>query len=513
MASAQIPTRWQMVTSRHVLALDQGTTSSRALVVDQTGAIVASVAHEFPQIYPKPGWVEHDPEAIWSSQLACAREAIARAGTGVEAIAAIGIANQRETVLLWDRRTGAPLMNAIVWQCRRTAERCEALRAAGHEPLFRDRSGLLLDPYFSGTKIAWMLENLPGARQRAEAGELAFGTVDSWLLYRLSGGRTHVTDRTNASRTLLYDLRNDRWDAELCAVLNVPLAILPQILPSAAPFGETDPELFGRPIPIRGVAGDQQAALFGQGCIAAGATKNTYGTGCFTLRHTGSAAPPAPPGLLTTAAASADGKPAFALEGSIFIAGAAVQWLRDGLGLIGSAAEIEALAASVPTTDGVYFVPAFVGLGAPQWDPHARGIIAGITRGTTRAHIARATLEAIAFQTCDVLQLFETAGVSSDAELRVDGGAAENDLLMQIQADLLGRPVVRPTVRETTALGAAFLAGIGAGLWQDASETASLWRLERRFEPRIDVAERSARFAAWRRAVERAGGWALPESR
>ncbi len=501
------------MTARYVLALDQGTTSSRALVVDRTGAIVASAAREFPQLYPKPGWVEHDPEAIWSSQLACAHEAIASAAIGVEAIAAIGIANQRETTLLWDRQTGAPLMNAIVWQCRRTAERCEALRAAGHEPLFRERSGLLLDPYFSGTKIAWMLENVPGARQRAEAGQLAFGTVDSWLLYRLSGGQIHATDRTNASRTLLYDLRNDRWDAELCGVLDVPQAILPQILPSAAPFGETDPELFGRPIPIRGVAGDQQAALFGQGCIAAGATKNTYGTGCFALRHTGSQAPPAPPGLLATAAASADGKPAFALEGSIFIAGAAVQWLRDGLGLIGSAAEIEALAASVPTTDGVYFVPAFVGLGAPRWDPYARGLIAGITRGTTRAHIARATLEAIAFQTCDVLQLFDNAGIRSDAELRVDGGAAENDLLMQIQADLLGRTVVRPTVRETTALGAAFLAGIGAGVWQDASETASLWRLDRRFEPQIDAAECSARHAAWRRAAERAGGWALPESR
>jgi len=501
------------VTAHYVLALDQGTSSSRALVIDAAGAVVAGAAREFPQLYPQPGWVEHDPQAIWSSQLGAARDALTRAAIGAEAVAAIGIANQRETALLWDRRSGEPLMNAIVWQCRRTAEQCESLRAAGHEPLFRERTGLLLDPYFSGTKIAWMLEHVPGARRRAEAGELAFGTVDSWLLYRLTGGRVHATDRTNAARTLLYDLRNDRWDADLCDLLGVPVALLPKILPSTAPFGETDPALFGRAIPIRGIAGDQQAALVGQGCVAAGDTKNTYGTGCFALRHTGPLAVPAPPGLLTTAAASADERRAFALEGSIFIAGAAVQWLRDGLGIIGSAAEVEQLAASVKGTDGVYFVPAFVGLGAPHWDPYARGIIAGITRGTTRAHIARAALEAIAFQTREVLDLFDAAGRAGDAELRVDGGAAENDLLLQIQADLLGRAVVRPQVRETTALGAAFLAGIGAGLWQDLNETAALWRLDRRFEPMIGADEHAGRYAEWRRAVERAGGWALPESR
>jgi len=498
------------VAGSYVLSLDQGTSSSRALIVDKRGAVVAAAAREFPQIYPQPGWVEHDPEAIWASQLDAARSAIAASGLDADQIGAIGIANQRETTLVWDRAGGAPLMNAIVWQCRRTADRCAGLRAAGIEPLVRERTGLLLDAYFSGTKIAWILDHVAGARRRAEAGELAFGTVDTWLLHRLTDGRVHATDRTNASRTLLYDLAGDCWDAELCGLLGVPRTMLPQIRPSAAVFGETEPSLFGRAIPICGVAGDQQAALFGQGCFAAGATKNTYGTGCFVLRHTGDVVPAATSGLIATAAVGATPAPAFALEGSIFIAGAAVQWLRDGLRLIQSAGEIEALAAGVADTDGVYFVPAFVGLGAPHWDPYARGLIAGITRGTTAAHLARATLEAIAFQTREVLDLFGQAGYAETAELRVDGGAADNDLLLQLQADLLGQPVVRPLVRETTALGAAYLAGITAGIWRDAAETAALWRAERRFEPAITPQERERRYAAWQRAVERACGWTAP---
>ncbi|HLZ71123.1 MAG TPA: glycerol kinase GlpK [Dehalococcoidia bacterium] len=487
----------------YVLSLDQGTSSSRALVVDSLGSVVAAVAREFPQIYPRPGWVEHDPEAIWTSQIEAAHVAIASAGISVAQIGAIGIANQRETTIVWERTSGRPLMNAIVWQCRRTADACAELRAAGVEPLLRERTGLLLDAYFSGTKIAWILDNVPGARRRAEAGELAFGTVDSWLLHRLTGGRVHATDRTNASRTLLYNLAADRWDSELCRLLRVPEAMLPEVRPSAAWFGESEPSLFGRALPIGGMAGDQQAALFGQACNAAGATKNTYGTGCFVLQYTGGAVPALSPGLIATAAAGATTAPAFALEGSIFIAGAAVQWLRDGLALIKSAAEIEALAASVADTGGVHFVPAFVGLGAPYWDSKARGLISGITRGTTAAHLARATLEAIAFQTRDVLELFEQGQQRRIPELRVDGGAAENDLLLQIQADLLGRPVVRPVVRETTALGAAYLAGISAGIWRDASATAALWRVDRRFEPRISEPERERRYAEWQGAVAR----------
>jgi glycerol kinase len=498
------------MTGAFVLALDQGTSSSRALVVDRAGRIVSRAAEEFPQIYPRAGWVEHDPETIWTSQLNAARHALASAGGAVSEIVAVGIANQRETAIVWERASGMPIANAIVWQCRRTAADCERLREQGLEPLFHERTGLLLDAYFSGTKVAWLLDNVPGGRGRAERGELAFGTVDSWLLYRLTGGRVHATDRSNASRTLLYNLHTATWDAELCARLGVPESMLPAVRPSGSVFGETDPALFGRPLPICGMAGDQQAALFGQACYADGDTKNTYGTGCFALRHTGARISLPENGLVATAAAGVSPQPSYALEGSIFIAGAAVQWLRDGLGIIRSAADVEPLAASVHDAGGVHFVPAFVGLGAPQWDPHARGTIVGLTRGSTAAHLARATLEAIAFQTREVIALFDAEAGATQRELRVDGGAARNDLLMQIQADLIGRPVVRPAELETTAMGAAFLAGITSGVWNGTEETAQLWRAERRFEPRMAAAEREERYAQWRRAVERSRGWAAP---
>jgi glycerol kinase len=498
------------MSGRYILALDQGTSSSRALVVDAAGAVVAARAHEFAQIYPQPGWVAHDPNEIWNSQLRAAREAIAASGIRAAEIAAIGIANQRETTIVWRRSTGDPIGDAVVWQCRRTAPACERLREDGFEPLFRHRTGLVLDAYFSGTKIAWLLDNVPGARAQAEARELAFGTVDSWLLHCLTGGRIHATDRTNASRTLLFNLDTGSWDSELCDILRVPESMLPEVQPSGSLYGTTDPEIFGRSIPITGIAGDQQAALYGQSCYTDGAMKNTYGTGCFALRHTGANVRRTGGGLLATAAATCGPAPAFALEGSIFVAGAAVQWLRDGLGIIKSAPEVEALAASVPDTGGVQFVPAFVGLGAPHWDPYARGTIVGLTRGSTAAHIARATLEAIAFQTRDVIDLFDAAAGTPGSDLRVDGGAASNDLLMQIQADLLGRPVLRPRVNETTALGASYLAGLGAGLWSSEEEVASLWELDRRFEPQIGADQREERYALWRRAVERALRWAAP---
>ncbi len=495
---------------RYILALDQGTSSSRALIVDAAGAVVAARAHEFRQIYPQPGWVSHDPNDIWDSQLRAAHEAIATAGIPVADIAAIGIANQRETTVVWQRSDGLPIADAVVWQCRRTAPVCDQLRREGFEPLFRERTGLVLDAYFSGTKLAWLLDNVPGARGRAASGELAFGTVDSWLVHRLTGGRVHATDRTNASRTLLFNLERDAWDADLCDILNIPMTLLPSVQPSGSLFGETTPELFGRAIPIMGIAGDQQAALYGQACHSDGTMKNTYGTGCFALRHTGSNLCRTDSGLLTTAAASVSPSPAFALEGSIFVAGAAVQWLRDELGIIKTAAESEPLAASVPDTGGVQFVPAFVGLGAPHWDPYARGTILGLTRGSTAAHIARATLEAIAFQTREVVDLFDDSAGMPGTDLRVDGGAADNNLLMQIQADLLGRPVVRPAVSETTALGAAYLAGLTVGLWSNEDEVASLWKLDRRFEPQISADERAERYGIWRRAVERALRWVEP---
>ncbi len=487
-----------------VIALDQGTTSSRAIVVDRSGRLVAVESEELAQHYPAPGWVEHDPAEIWTSQRVAMDRALAASGLSAGEIAAVGITNQRETTLLWNRRTGEPVGRAIVWQDRRTAARCDQLRAAGHEQSIRDRTGLVLDPYFSATKLEWMLREIPGAQSAAANGELAFGTVDTWLVWRLTGGRVHATDPTNASRTLLYSLDAGRWDAELLREFGLPTGVLPEIRPSAGEFGCVE----GTGWPIRGVAGDQQAALFGQAATSAGLGKNTYGTGCFLLVHSGSDRPTPPPGLLATAACAADGGPAFALEGAVFVAGAAIQWLRDGLGLIRSAADSESIAAEVPDTGGVTVVPAFTGLGAPYWDPYARGTIVGLTRGTGRAHIVRATLESIAHQVGDLVEAM-SAGGTSPATLRVDGGASDNDLLMQMQADLLGIPVERAAIRETTAMGAAFLAGLGAGLWAP-DDLPRLWKCDRVFLPTISADERAARRHEWARAVERARGWCAP---
>ncbi len=493
---------------RYVLALDQGTTSSRAIVFDEAGGVRATAQAEFRQIFPQPGWVEHDPEEIWRSQLEVAREAIANARAQPREIAALGITNQRETTLLWDRRTGAPLANAIVWQDRRTADECARLKRAGHESQIAAQTGLVLDPYFAGTKLAWLLDHVPGARARAAAGELAFGTVDSWLVWKLTGGRLHLTDPSNASRTLFYDIARGTWEDGLLALFNVPRAVLPEVRPSSAVLGETDPRLLGSAVAIAGIAGDQQAALFGQACHAPGMAKNTYGTGCFMLLHTGRARVASRHGLVTTRAASATGAPEYALEGSVFIAGAVVQWLRDGLGLIRASRDVEPLAASVPDAGGVYLVPAFAGLGAPHWDAYARGALLGVTRGTTAGHLARAALESIAFQSAEVLAAMQRDAGHELAELRVDGGATANDLLMQFQADLLGVPVARPRVAETTALGAAYLAGLATGVWRSTDEIASQWRRERLFEPRMSRDEAESRLAGWLRAVERAKGWA-----
>ena len=492
---------------KYILALDQGTTSSRAILFDAEGNPVASAQHELTQYFPQPGWVEHDPIEIWQTQLTCAQEVLLRAGIAIDDVAAIGIANQRETTLLWERASGRPLSRAIVWQDRRTAERCTELVAAGHEALFRCRTGLVLDPYFSGTKLAWLLDMLPDARARAERGELAFGTVDSWLMWNLTGGRRHVTDASNASRSLFFDIRRGQWDDELLAILNIPRAVLPEVISSVGIVDRSIPELFGRAIPIAGIAGDQQAATFGQGCFAPGMVKNTYGTGCFLLMNTGSEAKTSTHGLLTTVAWQQGGEREFALEGSVFMAGAIAQWLRDGLGVIALAGEIEALAASVPDNGGVVMVPAFAGLGAPWWDAQARGTLLGMSRGTTRAHIARAGLEAIALQSADLVgAMVADAGIPL-AELRVDGGAAKNNLLMQLQADLLGGPVVRPQITETTALGAAYMAGIGVGLWANREEVATHWQLDKCFEPAIGEAERTVRLKRWHAAVALAQSW------
>jgi glycerol kinase len=492
---------------KYVLALDQGTTSSRAILFDAGGRAVASAQRELTQYFPQPGWVEHDPDEIWRTQLACGREALAEAGIAPGDVAAIGITNQRETTLLWDRTSGRPLAPAIVWQDRRTAGRCAELKAAGHEALFRSRTGLLLDPYFSGTKLAWLLAEIPGARQRAERGELAFGTVDSWLVWQLTDGRRHVTDPSNASRTLLFDIHCGAWDDELLGLLDIPRSLLPEVVPSSGPVASCARELFGAEIAIAGIAGDQQAATFGQACFTEGMAKNTYGTGCFMLMNTGSTATASTRGLLTTVAWDIGGGIVFALEGSVFMAGAITQWLRDGLGIIRSTGEIEALAGSVPDSGGVVMVPAFSGLGAPWWDPGARGTLLGMTRGTSHAHIARAALDAIALQSADLAGAMVADSGIALAELRVDGGAARNNLLMQLQADLLGVPVVRPVVTETTALGAAYLAGIGVGLWADEEEVAAQWRLERRFEPGISAAERAETSDRWRAAVAVARRW------
>jgi len=498
-----------MTARRFVLALDQGTTGSRALVVDPDGAVRGTGYVELPQYYPRPGWVEHDAEEIWQTTTQAIGEALAAARVAGADIAAIGITNQRETAVLWERASGRPVHRAIVWQCRRTAPLCERLKSEGREAEFRRKTGLVLDPYFSGTKVRWLLDEVPGARQRAERGELAFGTVDSWLLWRLTAGAVHATDPSNASRTLCFDIRALRWDEGLCRALGVPLALLPEVKPSAGVFGETAAGVLPAGIPVTGIAGDQQSALFGQCCFETGMAKNTYGTGGFLLLNTGGKPVMSERGLLTTVAWQLDGAATYALEGSVFIAGAVVQWLRDGLGIIKSAAETEGLAESVADTGGAYLVPAFTGLGAPYWDAYARGVLVGLTRGTTKAHIARAALEAIAYQSRDVLDAMAAEAGAPLRALRVDGGAAANNFLCQFQADVLNVEVLRPAVTETTGMGAAFLAGVGAAMW-NTGDLAGRWRLERRFSPSAAAAGRDAAYAGWRRAVERSRGWAEP---
>ncbi|WP_153559476.1 glycerol kinase GlpK [Roseimaritima sediminicola] len=490
-----------------VLAFDQGTTSSRAIVFDSKGNILGVAQREFTQHYPRSGWVEHDAEEIWQSQLAVGREVLEQCGFGAADVAAIGITNQRETTILWDRASGEPVHNAIVWQDRRTAEYCDSLHAAGHTQTVQERTGLLIDPYFCATKIRWLLDNVPGARERAERGELAFGTVDSWLFWKLTGGRVHATDITNASRTLLLNLESGQWDDQMLQLFDIPRSVLPEVLPSSHLYGESDPELFGGAIKLGGAAGDQQSALFGQNCTQVGMAKNTYGTGCFLLMNLGEQAKPSKCKLLTTVACTTDRRREYAFEGSIFIAGAIVQWLRDGLGIIDSSEDVEALAATVPDTDGVYLVPAFAGLGAPHWDAYARGTMVGLTRGTTKAHIARAALEGIAFQVADVLDAMHKDAGFEIEELRVDGGAAANDLLMQFQADIIGVPVVRPKVIETTALGAAYLAGLSSGFWNSLDEISQVWQTERVFEPQMSREEAATRRGRWNAALDRARAW------
>lgn len=489
-----------------ILALDQGTTSSRAIVFDHAGAIRAVAQREFRQLYPQAGWVEHDPREIWQTQMDTAKKALATAGLAAADIAAIGITNQRETTLLWDRRTGEPVYNAIVWQDRRTAKFCDDLKRAGHADLFQRKTGLVMDAYFSGSKLRWLLDQVPGARERAQRGELAFGTADTWLLWNLSGGALHVTDPSNASRTMLFNL-NGEWDEELLQVLHVPRGVLPKVCSSSEIYGETAAGVFDAPIPIGGMAGDQQAALFGQNCFSRGLAKNTYGTGCFMLMNIGSQPTLSKHQLLTTVAWQVGGQTDYALEGSIFIGGAVVQWLRDGLGIIKSSAEIEKLAGSVPDCGGVYLVPAFAGLGAPHWDQYARGTITGLTRGTNTGHVARAALEGIAFQVADVLEVMKRDSGVVMNELRVDGGASVNNLLMQFQADMLQVPVVRPKVVETTALGAAYLGGLAAGFWKDRSEVTRSWQAERTFEPQMSADEAAHRRRRWAEALNRARDW------
>jgi glycerol kinase len=490
----------------YIIALDQGTTSSRAIVFDRTATIWGVAQREFRQIFPQPGWVEHDATEIWASQSGVLHEALAMAGTGAPGIAAIGITNQRETTVVWERATGRPIANAIVWQDRRTAPLCDELREAGHAPLFARKTGLVLDAYFSGTKLRWLLDHVTGARARAERGELAFGTIDTWLIWQLTGGRVHCTDPSNASRTLLFDIHTGAWDDELLALLGIPREVLPQVVASSGVCGHA--AIDGVDIPIAGIAGDQQAALFGQACLSPGMAKNTYGTGCFLLLNTGGQAVTSRNNLLTTVAWQRNGVTDYALEGSVFMGGAVVQWLRDGLKIIRTAAEVEALAASVPDNGGVYLVPAFAGLGAPHWDAYARGAIFGLTRGATGAHIARAALEAIAFQSADVLAAMEKDAGITLTELRVDGGATADDLLLQFQADILGVPVVRSKVRETTALGAAYLAGLAIGFWKSDADIATNWRADRRFEPAMPRERVAALRAGWEKAISRAKSWA-----
>ncbi len=490
---------------KHILALDQGTTSSRAIVFDHAGSIVAVAQKEFPQIFPKPGWVEHDPAEIWSTQAGVAAEALTRANVRAADVAAIGITNQRETTVVWDRATGEPIYNAIVWQDRRTAGICDRLKARKLDRVIRRKTGLVLDAYFSGTKVQWILQNVKGARAKAKAGELAFGTVDSWLVWNLTGGKVHVTDPSNASRTMLFDISKGEWDDELLNLFGVPRSMLPEVRSSSEVYGVTN--LLGTPIPIAGIAGDQQAALFGQACTKPGMAKNTYGTGCFMLMNTGTKRIASKNNLLTTVAWRIGDRTDYALEGSIFIAGAVVQWLRDGLEFFRSAAEVEALAAGVSDTGGVFLVPAFAGLGAPHWDQYARGTIVGLTRGSTRAHIARAALEGIVLQVMDVLKAMEADAGIKLKELRVDGGASANDLLMQLQADLLNVPVVRPKVAETTALGAAYLAGLAVGFWKNQADIARQWQVDKRFKPAMKSAARIKISKGWERALSRAKAW------
>lgn len=494
--------------SQYVLALDQGTTSSRAIVFDESARAVGMAQQEFEQIFPAPGHVEHDAEAIWDSQMATARAALVDAEIDASDLAALGIANQRETTVVWERETGRPVANAIVWQSRVTAERCAVLKQAGYESVIRDKTGLVLDPYFSGTKIAHLLDEVEGLRSRAERGEVLFGTIDSFLAWRLTGGRRHVTDVSNASRTLLLNIHTLEWDEELLEIVGVPRAMLPEVVESSGVVGEIDADLLGAAVPLAGMAGDQQAATFGQACFSAGEAKNTYGTGCFLLMNTGSEAVRSEGGLLTTVGWSLNGEVTYCLEGSVFVGGAVVQWLRDGLGLISEASEIEQLAAECDSTDGVYLVPAFVGLGAPYWDPAARGTLVGITRGTARPHLARAALESIAYQSRDLLQLMQREAGVSLGGLRVDGGAAANNLLMQFQADVLDVDVLRPEVLETTALGAARLAGLATGVWDSTDEVATAWQLERRFTCEMEAEQRDLLYAGWERAVERSREWA-----
>lgn len=497
--------------AKYVLALDQGTTSSRAIVFDHDGSIVSVAQQEFPQIYPAPGLVEHDPEAIWSSQLAVARQALKEANASADDIAALGITNQRETALVWEKSTGKPVFNAIVWQSRLTVPICDALKAKGFDKEIRERTGLVTDAYFSGTKVKWILDNVPGVREKAQRGEVLFGNVDTFLMWRLSKGRVHATDPSNASRTLLYNIYKGDWDDVILNELEIPRAMLPKVMPSSGVFGETDPEFFGGPIKMAGDAGDQQAATFGQTCYEVGMAKNTYGTGSFMLMNTGSKGVPSHSGLLTTIGWGIGDQVTYALEGSIFITGAAVQWLRDGLKAITNSADVEALAGTVPDNGGVYLVPAFVGLGAPYWDPYARGTIIGLTRGSTIGHVARAALESMCYQTRDVLEAMTTDSGVHVKTLRVDGGAVVNNLLMQFQADILGVPVQRPKVAETTALGAAYLAGLAVGFWSSTQELAEHWAIDRTFEPQMDQAQREELYANWKRAVQRSLGWEQPK--
>lgn len=493
--------------SQYILALDQGTASSRAILFDRRGAIMQMSQQEFRQIYPQPGWVEHDPNQLMDSQAGVAARCLRESGVTASQLAAVGITNQRETTVVWDKRSGSPVYNAIVWQDRRTAAQCDALKADGKAELIAARTGLIPDAYFSATKIRWILDNVPGARAKAEQGDLLFGTVDSWLIWNLTKGESHVTDPSNASRTLLFNIHTGQWDDELLELFGIPASMLPRVVPSSGLMGVVHPEFLGHGVPIAGCAGDQQAATFGNACLNAGMAKSTYGTGCFVLMHTGETARTSQNRLLTTVAWDAGQGLTYALEGSVFIAGALVQWLRDGLGIIRHASEMEGLAQSVPDNGGVCFVPAFAGLGAPHWDPYARGSLLGLTRGVTRGHIARAALEAIALQTLEIMECMEKDAGTSLSVLRVDGGASRNNTLMQCQADILGVPVERPVITETTAFGAACLAGLAVKFWQGQDEVAQLWKLDRRFEPSMDAEQRSMLLRQWRRAVSRAANW------